>query len=126
MIRHYLTKCSLFFMMICSLTGCLMDDDIRADDPAFSPSLPVVNRHTQPAEGAIYQANVSNRLFEDHSTFHVGDIIVVNLIEQTSANNSANTTVDKSTELTVANPTILGVTPSFKSPKFNSFFKSSS
>ncbi len=78
------------------------------EEPAFEPSPPVVPAAMPAAAGTIYRADADVRLFEDLRAARVGDILTVQLIEETSASKSANTSTSKSTEATLANPNIFG------------------
>jgi flagellar L-ring protein precursor FlgH len=54
--------------------------------------------------GGIYQASTEVALFEDIKAHRVGDIVTVRLIEQNSAQKSADTSLNKSTGLSVDAP----------------------
>ena len=75
---------------------------------SFEPPQPVSVHHAPPTDGAIYRANTDMRLFEDLKASRVGDILTVRLAENTNASKASQTTVAKSTEATLANPTVLG------------------
>ena len=64
----------------------------------------------QPVTGAIYQAGQGGGLFEDEKASQVGDIIVVALVEQTDASKRSATSIAKSSNNNVANPTLAGRT----------------
>lgn len=78
------------------------------EEPWLEPSPPVVPVAAPAAAGTIYRANTDIRLFEDLRAARVGDILTVQLIEETSASKSANTSTSKSTEATLANPNVFG------------------
>ena len=79
-----------------------------SDEPELEPSMPTLPGAVPATAGAIYKAQGDIRLFEDLRAARVGDILTVRLIEETSASKSANTSTSKSTEATLANPTIFG------------------
>jgi flagellar L-ring protein precursor FlgH len=58
--------------------------------------------------GAIYQAGQDMRLFEDRTARRVGDILTIRLVERTNASKKASTSVDKESEVALANPTLFG------------------
>ncbi len=62
----------------------------------------------QAKNGGIYQAGTEVALFEDIKARRVGDIVTVRLIEQNSAQKSADTNLNKSTSISVDAPNIGG------------------
>ncbi|TVR60629.1 MAG: flagellar basal body L-ring protein FlgH [Candidatus Competibacteraceae bacterium] len=80
----------------------------------FTPVMPRVMVPEDPEipvrrqSGAIYQANSDIRLFEDRTARRVGDIVVIRLVENTAASKSASTSVDKSSDVSLANPILFG------------------
>lgn len=72
------------------------------------PPTPIQQAYERPNSGAIYQSGAEVRLFEDLKAGRVGDILTVHLVEQTAASKNANTKTSKSTEVTMANPTVFG------------------
>jgi flagellar L-ring protein precursor FlgH len=86
-------------------------------DPMFAPTYPALRPEIPQAEtGAIYQAGHDLALFEDIKARRVGDLLTIRLVESTNANKSASTTTERETTTSIANPTILGSTPSFDLP----------
>ncbi len=63
--------------------------------------------------GAIFQANTANYLFEDRRARRVGDTLTVNLVERTSASRRSETTDSRkaSADISVPTPKVLGVSP---------------
>ena len=106
----------LIALVICIILLSACNSTPRRD-PAFSPSYPAalpdpVQRHT----GAIYQAGYDVALFEDLRARRIGDILTIRLAEATNASKTSSTEHDRSTENTIANPTILGANPVFDLP----------
>lgn len=64
----------------------------------------------QAKNGGIYQPGTEVALFEDIKARRVGDIVTVRLIEQNSAQKSADTNLNKSTSISVDAPSIGGET----------------
>jgi flagellar L-ring protein precursor FlgH len=95
------------------LSGC---NSAPTRDPDFANVRPPVPRLSQPTAGAIYASHSDMPLFEDLRARRVGDILTVTLIERTNAQKSADTALDKSTNVSVANPTILGAPVAFGAP----------
>lgn len=88
-----------------SLSGCSM---MPAPPESFAPPVPVVVNHAPPTDGAIYRANTDVRLFEDLKASRIGDILTVRLVEKTNASKNSQTSTSKSTETSLANPTVFG------------------
>lgn len=87
-------------------------------DPEFAATRPPLPPVEPEANGAIYQSGFDLRLFEDVKARRVGDVLVVQLVENTDATKSNSTTLDKSTSANIENPTIFGTTPEFDLPGF--------
>ena len=77
------------------------------NDPFYAPILPDMPQQKVAQDGAIFQSDMANSLFSDVKARRVGDIITVNLQENTRATKSAGTTTNKDTDVNV-NP-ILGL-----------------
>lgn len=60
------------------------------------------------ATGAIYQPGRDVALFENATARHVGDVIMIHLVESTSAQKSSSTTTSKDTKAALPGPTIAG------------------
>ena len=69
-----------------------------SEEPELEASMPTLPGAAPATAGAIYRAQGDIRLFEDLRAARVGDILTVNI----------NTSTSKSTEATLANPTIFG------------------
>jgi len=83
-----------------------------AGDVRPYPTLPPLNipelKPGQPEVGTIYaQGHVLN-LYGDRRARDVGDLLTINLIENTAAKTSANTAVSKQSEIGMSAPKILG------------------
>ncbi|MEM7432318.1 MAG: flagellar basal body L-ring protein FlgH [Pseudomonadota bacterium] len=90
--------------------GCSL---IGIEEVSYAPPMPVPPEQLPATDGAVYRANGDVRLFEDFKAGRVGDILTVKLVENTNASKNAATSVAKSTEATIANPTAFGVTPTY-------------
>lgn len=75
---------------------------------SFAPAMPVQPVLVAPTSGSIFQAGTEVRLFEDLKAGRVGDILTVQLVEQTAATTTSSTTTSRSSSTSIANPTILG------------------
>lgn len=94
------------------LGGCNSTPPKR--DPEFAATPPVVMPPAQQSNGAIFQSGYDQRWFEDIRARRIGDILVVNLVEQTGAKLSNSTDISKSTSSSMTNPTLFGGTPNFR------------
>jgi flagellar L-ring protein precursor FlgH len=75
---------------------------------SYAPAMPVQPTLAPPTNGAIFQAGAEVRLFEDLKAGRVGDILTVQLVEQTAATTNSSTTTSRSSSASIINPTILG------------------
>jgi len=89
------------------LSGCQSTNSYQPlpNDPFYAPILPDIPRQKVTEDGSIFQSDMANNLFSDVKARRVGDIITVNLQENTRATKSAGTSTSKETEATV-NPII--------------------
>jgi len=89
------------------LTGCVSKAP-KPDNPYYAPIQPAQMQQPKPVNGAIYQAGSSMDLYSDGRAHRVGDIITVVLTERTQSSKSSSTETEKSTEIGVDMPTVLG------------------
>ena len=109
------------------LTGCqsVLPSEAKVDFPtATAPALPesgptpipalapmtASSAYAQaPANGSIYQAAAYRPLFEDHRARLVGDTLTIQIVEKIAASQSANSTVDKSGDISAGISALPGV-----------------
>lgn len=103
----------LMLMTVSGLWGC---NSAPKRDPDYASVRPVLPPPRPSADGAIYHAGYSMNWFEDLRAQRVGDLLTVKLSESTNASKSANTTADKANANSIANPTVLGMSPKFGIP----------
>ena len=89
-------------------------------DPAFASVRPTAPLPApKPSDGAIFAVQSTApafhevALFTDQRARRVGDLLTIRLVEQTSAEKETETDIEKDSDYEVANPTILGGSPSF-------------
>lgn len=82
------------------------DMEYAAVPPADIPPLPEGN-------GSIYQAGFERSWFENVRARRVGDILVVNLVEDTEAKHTNSGTVSRDSNTSITNPTLFGREISF-------------
>ncbi len=101
-------KSMLVFPLV--LAGCGGIEDKQP--PAYLAIEPIeypeVSVSTAPATGSLYAGARSMSLFSDVRAMEIGDIVSVVLIEATSAAKSADTELDKSSDVSITDPTIFG------------------
>ncbi|SFX18296.1 flagellar basal body L-ring protein FlgH [Marinospirillum alkaliphilum] len=91
------------------LSGCASNEiQAEPDDPHFAPVQPSRMEPPPPTRGSLYQASYSQALFGDRKAYRIGDVITVNLEEQTRSSKSASTDMSRNTNINVANPNIGG------------------
>jgi len=99
--------CLLSLLLLPWLTGCVAVGDVRPFQPL--PPMEVTALEPVPATaGAIYQADAGLSLFADHKARNVGDILTINLLENTIAQSSADTTVNKNSSMDMAANSLFG------------------
>lgn len=112
--KRLLTLLSLSLILLGLLSGCQSTGPKR--DAAYAPMRPVMPPPMPSGNGSIYQAGYEMIWFEDIVARRVGDLLTVTLVESTQANKSATTSTAKSSDTSLANPTLFGSTPQFNTP----------
>lgn len=90
------------------LSGCAGVVNQHRFTPVAPDVLPEQPTSSPVATGAIYQAHRDMRLFEDRTARRVGDTLTIRLAERTIASKRASTSVDKNSEIALANPVLFG------------------
>lgn len=106
-----LLRISLMTLSMLVLSGCNTDPSTAVRQPMTirpNPAPPAAQ-----ADGAIYHVANSRPLFEDRRARFVGDTLMVNLVEKSSAKKTSDgsSTRTGSAGVTIGTPTILGYTP---------------
>ncbi|WP_372834344.1 flagellar basal body L-ring protein FlgH, partial [Pontibacterium sp.] len=94
-------------MALLSLTGCVQKV-AKPDNPYYAPVAPQHLQPVRPVTGSIYSASTSRDIYGDGRATRIGDIITVVLTESTQSSKSAKTSVDKSNEFNLPQPTLFG------------------
>lgn len=95
-----------------ALAGCQSKEEmIKPDDPFYAPVQPSHIAPPPASNGSLYQQNYSMTLYGDRKAYRVGDVITVILTETTSSKKSTKSSLSKSSEVEVLNPTIMGQQP---------------
>ncbi len=95
------------------LTGC---NSAPERDDAYAPARPLLPPPAPHGNGAIYQSGYANAWFENIRARRVGDMLTIKLVEQTNASKKSSTKMDKTTDVSVTSPSILGTTTRFNVP----------
>ena len=104
-----LQKVFILVLAVFVLAGC---EVLPKRDPSFAPVQANDLRPPQQTNGAIFQAGYDMRLFEDHTARRIGDILTINLNEDTKAKKRADLDASKINSTSVTAPNIMGVDPS--------------
>ncbi|MDR7192578.1 flagellar basal body L-ring protein FlgH [Luteimonas terrae] len=91
------------------LAGCVAAGDVRPY-PAMAPIQPVVALPAQASPGAIYQAGGYSgmSLYADRRARDVGDLLTIQLVENTTAQTNASTQMGKESSLDIGVPSVFG------------------
>lgn len=89
------------------LGGCVIAGDVRPY-PTMAPLQPIMPPQAEPTAGAIYAAGPTLQLYSDRRARDVGDLLTITLLENTTAQTSANTATNKESNLSLGTPSILG------------------
>jgi len=103
MIRHL----ALFTLCSSLLAGCVSKPE-KPDHPEYAPVVPQALTQPQAVTGSIFNPATSMNLYSDGRAHRIGDILTIVLSEQTQSSKSAKTELDKSSEINLQAPTILG------------------
>ena len=85
-------------------------------DPEFAAAPPVEVPPPPQGNGAIFQSGYERSWFENVVARRVGDVLLVNLVEDTEASQTNEGSVDKSNSTNIASPTFFGRGISFDLP----------
>ena len=89
-------------------SGCLSVPPSRTEPEDYRPTLAYGAERVPVSEGSLFLASGNVALFGDRRAHRVGDLVTVRLQESTTSSKSAETTINKSTDVQMAEPNILG------------------
>ncbi|MGH1462953.1 MAG: flagellar basal body L-ring protein FlgH [Neptuniibacter sp.] len=98
---------TLLLLSVFALAGCVQKQ-VVPNNPDYAPIATPKLVQAQPLGGSIYNAATSMDLYGDGRAHRIGDILTVSLQESTSSQKSATTEVDKSSSVSMTQPTVLG------------------
>ncbi len=110
-----LRLCSLLLLVI-GLTACVAPQSILNQPVNASPQQYI---NTPNNNGAIFQANTAKLLFQEPNARRIGDVVIINIEENLSAVNSANSGANKSGTLALSGTADFPYMPSFLSKLVN-------
>jgi flagellar L-ring protein precursor FlgH len=92
------------------MSGCVSTETppVTANDPFFAPAMPTIAQPKLVEDGSLFKAGLVNSLYSDVKARRVGDLISVQLRENTNASKSANTATTKDTGANLSPITGLG------------------
>lgn len=96
------------------LTGCATPP--ARDALAYMPAPPVPPPPLEQRHGAIYHDNIGIALFEDSRARRIGDVLTIELAENTTASKKASTSTKKETDITSNEGAMFGSPISFSRP----------
>ncbi|MEE4280184.1 MAG: flagellar basal body L-ring protein FlgH [Halieaceae bacterium] len=109
------TRNGIYGIVAASLAGVLLAgcaDIARKEHPEYVAIEPIEypdpTLSTAPITGSLFTNDRSMSLFSDVRAMEIGDIVSVVLVESTSAAKSADTELDKGSEVNVTDPTVFG------------------
>lgn len=116
-----------YFSTLCiigltSLLAACVPDNVKPDDPAYAPVLPVAKPVPKPTNGSLFQDYQGLSLFGNTNNHRVGDIITITLDEKTISSKSTGIGIDKTTDISLlenGNATVFGRDTTKKLPIVN-------
>lgn len=92
------------------LSGCVSTSDtpVQANDPSFAPVVPDYPREHIVEDGSLFRPYMASSMYSEITARQVGDIITVQLSENTNATKSAGTTTSKESTVDLQPITGLG------------------
>jgi len=90
------------------LSGCLKPLILKPKQSAYAPrkQVPLYIHHKD--NGSIYQQGMRVGLFSDMTARYIGDVITIELVENTNASATSNTNSSKDNSVELAGPTLAG------------------
>lgn len=87
------------------MAGCSMTPPTNIHQPMTAK--PVERKVVAPSDGAIFHAGINERpLFEDRRARNVGDILIINIVEKTTANRKDSSSSSYSNSVNANLPTV--------------------
>ncbi|WP_034474684.1 flagellar basal body L-ring protein FlgH [Aestuariibacter salexigens] len=99
--------------LVTLISGCMStaQQGPSPNDPFYAPAIPDLPRQKIAEDGSLFQSDMANSLYSDVKARRIGDIITVNLRENTTASKSAGTSTSRDTSVDLQPITGLGGLP---------------
>lgn len=91
-----------------SLSGCLKPLGVKKENAKFAPKKQTALFIPRVDNGSIYQRGMRVGLFSDITARHIGDVLTIELIENTNASATSNTNSSKDNKVELPGPTLAG------------------
>ena len=101
----------ILFLFFMSFSGCILDSQknkaglVIPEGVATEPSLQPEFASVRPSEGSLW-INKNGSMFEDSKAAHIGDTVIVDIIENSTSQMDVNTQATRKTKLDMGLPTI--------------------
>ncbi len=95
------------------LAGC---ESAPERDPEYATVPPAAIPQAPQGNGSIYQAGFERSWFENVRARRIGDILLVNLVEDTEATHTNEGSVNRNNDTSITSPTFFGQGVSFNNP----------
>ncbi|MGO3453305.1 MAG: flagellar basal body L-ring protein FlgH [Marinomonadaceae bacterium] len=92
------------------MSGPQVSEHIQANDPAYAPVYPDGVEPSQAATGGIYKASMGDVFFADQKASKVGDVLMINLNENTTSTKANTAAISKTASASIPDPKVLGQT----------------
>lgn len=108
-------KAVSLFVMVFSVSACVVSPPAMPNDPYYAPVMAPSNVPLVNTNGSLFRENTGLTLFSDRKAQRVGDIITVILSERTSSSKSSNIEITKDNEINSSlSNGLLGLGPTYK------------
>ena len=97
----------LLLFLSLALTGCVQVQPQRPE-PSYLPAYPEVQPPEAVSDGSLFPTAGAFDLFVDRKALKVGDLLTINLEEQTRSSKSAETQITKESTKELPNPRLFG------------------
>jgi flagellar L-ring protein precursor FlgH len=96
-------------LALLALAGCATMPPPSRPELSYAPTPPSEAQYERaPPDGAIYHGEQNMELFSDPRAHRIGDILTIELVENTQASKKATTKTSKTNKDNIASPTLLG------------------
>jgi flagellar L-ring protein precursor FlgH len=102
---------SLLLLTLLILTGCVIEPPPEPEESEWRMPTTPREPYVTLSAGSLYQDGAGVRLYDDRKAWRVGDIITVRLEEETSSSKQANTSIDKSSSVSMGPGNVLFGSP---------------